>query len=242
MKTTAEFSTEEIEAIEEMGGWIAVRDRTDGILREYGITRSLLGPGPAPWEPSELKLKFDAKKSIRAILQNLFQQAAALQKKFGCSKYVGAMLQHLVGAVLDLRLGKGVVKHNTFISPPPFPDVIDPSVEWKATFELNGLAVYVTELPREAFINKLSADLEAGLKPLIITTGDGVIVALAELQSTEWADRIDVLEVGQFLTANIYERSLFRVSDCKVTLKNIIERYNQIVEQCETDPVLRIRL
>ena len=84
--------------------------------------------------------------------------------------------------------------------------------------------------------------MKAGLKPLIITTSEGVSGALFLLRSTEWAARIDVLDIGQFLTANIYERSLFRVGECQVTLKGIIERYNVIVEHCETDPVLRIRV
>ena len=37
------------------------------------------------------------------------------------------------------------------------------------------------------------------------------------------------------------ERSLFQAGECKLSLKGIIERYNEIVAECETDPVLRIR-
>ncbi|HSA02655.1 MAG TPA: hypothetical protein P5055_18135, partial [Candidatus Paceibacterota bacterium] len=56
------------------------------------------------------------------------------------------------------------------------------------------------------------------------------------------ADRVDVLDVGQFLTANVYEHSLFKAAACKVTLSKLLERYNAIVETCETDPLLKIKL
>jgi len=235
MKTIRGFSEEEIEAIEEMGGWGAVRNRADSILREYGITRSLLGSSPEPWKPRELKFYFDPLKSMRAPLDDLFTQATKLQRKPWGTKYLDTMLLHLVGSKLDLLLGQGIIKHRGVLKTSRV------SVH-RSCFEVSDSVIYVTSCPREALIRKACANLTAGRAPIIITTADGVSLALLTLKGTEWADRIDVLEVGQFLTANIFERSLFRVTDCKVTLKNIIERYNLIVERCETDPVLRIRL
>lgn len=54
--------------------------------------------------------------------------------------------------------------------------------------------------------------------------------------------RVDVLDTTQFLTANVYERSLFKTADCKLTLTALLERYNEIVAKCETDPSLLIKL
>lgn len=51
-----------------------------------------------------------------------------------------------------------------------------------------------------------------------------------------------MLDVGQFLTANVYERSLFKAANCKVTFSKLLDRYNEIVASCETDPALRIAL
>ena len=181
------------------------------------------------------KFDFDSGKSIRANLQALFRQAEDLQKNSGGSNYLGAMLQHLVGAKLDLVLGEDKVDHHGA-------SVADHSTDRNSDFDIAGVAIHVTTHPGEALLRKAAANLKAGLKPIIITTKDGVSLALLSMQGTEWADRIDVLEIGQFLTANIYERSLFCVSDCKLTLKSIIERYNEIVAECEADPVLRIRL
>jgi hypothetical protein len=181
------------------------------------------------------KFDFDSGKSIRANLQDLFQQAEELQRNSGGANYLGAMLQHLVGAKLDLILGEGAIEHHGA-------SVADHSTSRKSDFDVDGVAIHVTTNPGEALIRKAGGNVREGLKPLIITTSDGVSGALFLLRSTEWVDRIDVLDIGQFLTANIYERSLFRVGECKITLRSIIERYNLIVERCETDPVLRIRV
>lgn len=90
-------------------------------------------------------------------------------------------------------------------------------------------------------IAKAGKNIKSGFRPLIITLGEGVDVAAFHARSSEWKNRIDVIDATQFLTANVYEHSQFKADDCKATLSAILERYNEIVEMCETDPVLRIR-
>jgi len=149
--------------------------------------------------------------------------------------YVGAMLQHLVGAKLDLVLGLGKLKHHGF-------SVADHSTERKGDFQVESVAIHVTTHPSEALIRKCAENIRAGLKPLIISVGDGVAGAGFLLKNSELADRVDVLDAGQFLTANVYERSFFKAAECKVTLGTLLQRYNEIVETCETDPTLRVRM
>lgn len=181
------------------------------------------------------KFDFDSGKSVRANLQDLFRQAAEIQKNSGGANYAGAMLQHLVGAKLDLIVGEDKIEHHGF-------SVADHSTDRNADFHVNGVAIHVTTHPSEALIRKAASNLRSGMKPLIITLNEGVSGALYLLKDTEWADRVDVLDAGQFLTANIYERSLFQTAECQFTMRAIIERYNHIVSICEVDPVLRIRI
>lgn len=54
------------------------------------------------------------------------------------------------------------------------------------------------------------------------------------------AGRVEVWDVQQFLSANVYEHSLFDETRRNSTLSGIIERYNKIVLEAETDPSLRI--
>jgi hypothetical protein len=180
------------------------------------------------------KFNFDTGKSVAANLSNIFEQAAEIQKNSGGADFVGAMLQHLVGAKLDIVLGAGTADHHGF-------SVADHSTDRQADFEVDGVAIHVTTHPTEALIRKAAKNLQAGLKPVIVTLFDGVEGAAYLLKNTEWKDRIDVIDATQFLTANVYERSLFKAGECKATLVAILTRYNEIVANCETDPVLRIR-
>jgi len=145
------------------------------------------------------------------------------------------MLQHLVGAKLDIVLGKGKIQHHGF-------SVADQSTARQADFEVAAVAIHVTTHLTEALIRKCSGNLNAGLKPLIVTCGEGVSGAAFLLKNADLAERVDVLDTTQFLTANVYERSLFQASECKLTLTKLLERYNEIVTSCETDPAMRIAL
>jgi len=236
------ISVEEEKAIAVLGGIDRVVAMADRILREHDIERSLF----SEWErrrirrgrdflKREVEFHFDTGKSLRANIEDLLMQAQELQADAGGANYVGAMLQHLVGAKLDIVLGEGKIQHHGS-------SVADHSTERKADFQVEAVAIHVTTHPSEALVRKCASNLQSGLRPVIITIDDGVSGAAFLLKNSDLAERVDVLDVGQFLTANIYERSLFKAADCKMTLSNLLERYNEIVGSCETDPSLRIKL
>jgi hypothetical protein len=181
------------------------------------------------------KFHFDPGKSLRANIDDLLDQAGELQASGGGTNYVGAMLQHLVGAKLDIVLGSGRLQHHGF-------SVADQSTDRKADYQIEAIAIHVTTHPTEALVRKCGDNINAGLKPLIITLGEAVRPAEFILKTFELNDRVDVLDISQFLTANIYERSLFKADECKVTLAGLLARYNAIVDKCETDPSLRVKL
>ena len=178
---------------------------------------------------------FDTGKSLRSNINDILQQAGELQAAGGGTNYVGAMLQHLVGAKLDIVLGEGKIAHHGF-------SVADHSTARKADYQVEAVAIHVTTHPSEALARKCADNIKAGLKPLIITLGEAVRAADFILTPIGLNDRVDVLDASQFLTANVYERSLFKAAECKVTLAALLARYNAIVDTCETDPSLRIKL
>lgn len=181
------------------------------------------------------RFHFDIGKSLQANIEDLLIQARDLQAEAGGANYVGAMLQHLVGAKLDTVLGKGAIQHHGS-------SVADLHTERKADFEIEAVAIHVTTNPSEALIRKCAADLQDGLKPVVIAVEESVSGAAFLLRNVDLNDRVDVLDICQFLTAHIYERSLFKSATYKVTLSALLERYNEIVSFCETDPSLRINL
>lgn len=231
----------DVEDLLALGGIDRVAAITTPLLERFRINRPLFTPSEITaikWKENVrchgLSFNFDTGKSVAANLAEIFQQAAEIQKNSGGTNFVGAMLQHLVGAKLDIVMGKGIAQHHGF-------SVADHSTDRQGDFEVNGVAIHVTTHPTEALIRKVANNLQAGLKPLIVTLADGVIGAGFLIKNTEWKDRIDIIDATQFLTANVYERSCFKAGEWKATLTGILTRYNEIVAECETDPVLHIR-
>jgi uncharacterized protein DUF4928 len=56
------------------------------------------------------------------------------------------------------------------------------------------------------------------------------------------ADRIDVFEIEQFVALNLYELGQFGLDGRRTAVTDLVERYNEIVENVETDPSLKIEL
>jgi hypothetical protein len=56
------------------------------------------------------------------------------------------------------------------------------------------------------------------------------------------AERVEILDILQFVTMNLYELSLSKSIQRQVTIANLVARYNKIVEKCEADQSLQIKL
>ncbi len=65
-------------------------------------------------------------------------------------------------------------------------------------------------------------------------------MAIAQAMGLE--SRIEVLEIDQFLAANLYEWSGFSDVKRSASVKELIDKYNEIVVRCETDPSLKIEV
>ena len=179
------------------------------------------------------KFRFDSGKSVQANIETLLAEAEELESSG--ANYLGALLQHLVGAKLDLVLGVGKTGHHGYT-------VADAVSGRKGDFQIDIVVLHVTTQPGEALARKCEENLAAGLRPLVVTTQEGVGSFRFTLKQRSLSDRVDVLDVVQFLTANLYERSLFVAQDCSGTFLNLLRRYNELVAAHETDPGLKIRL
>jgi hypothetical protein len=52
----------------------------------------------------------------------------------------------------------------------------------------------------------------------------------------------DIFEIEQFVALNLYELGRFGAEGRRTAVTNLVERYNEIVEEFETDPSLKIEL
>lgn len=75
--------------------------------------------------------------------------------------FVGAMLQHLIGAKLSLALPDVVFEHNGF-------SVADGPTGRSGDFEIGNASLHVTTMPGEAVVRKCAANLSAGRRPSLL--------------------------------------------------------------------------
>jgi Domain of unknown function (DUF4928) len=181
------------------------------------------------------KIKLDASRSLRTVVRDVIEQAEERQKSMPGMYYAGAVLQHLVGAKLDCALGKGHLQHNSF-------STADAPNERAGDFFLGDVAIHVTTSPGEAVIERCRENLNDGHRPILVTLQKGLTVAEGLASNVGLADRIDVFEIEQFVALNLYEIARFAAEGRRIAVTDLVERYNQIVDEFETDPSLKIEL
>ena len=179
-------------------------------------------------------LKFDPSKSLRSIVSDLLAQAVKRQKDNPGTTYAGTVLQHLVGAKLDLILpeGKRVQHHGA--------NVADSPTSRAGDFVIDNAAIHVTTTPTEALVRKCKANIEAGLRPIIITIVESRAGVESLAKGFGIEGRIDVIEIEQFIATNIMEWSKFNGPQHKGEVARLISAYNNIICMCETDPSLQV--
>ena len=91
-------------------------------------------------------------------------------------------------------------------------------------------------------IRRCQENLDAGFRPMIVTLQKGLSVAEGLAANANIADRLDVFEIEQFVALNLYELGKFKATGRRTVIEEIVERYNAIIDEIETDPSLRIAI
>lgn len=178
-------------------------------------------------------LTADASKTVGANLDELFDQARKRQKQNPGTQYLGTVLQHLVAAKLCVILPEDSFEiHGA--------SVADAPTARSGDFVINKTIIHCTTSVGDLLINKCKANIANGFRPVIITIFERVQTALNQIEDAGLSGRIEVWDIQQFLSSNVHEHSLFDEGKQNATLGTIIENYNHIVHEKETDPSLRI--
>ena len=180
-------------------------------------------------------LMVDPSRTIGASFEELFEQARKRQKQNPGTQYLGAIVQHLVGAKLSVILPAD--KFHVYGA-----SVADSPTNRSGDFVISSTILHCTTAPGEPLIQKCKANIRAGCLPIIITIYDRVKTALDLAADAGLSGRIEVWDIQQFLSTNISEHSLFDGATRNSKLADIIEKYNEIIAKVETDPSLRIEL
>ena len=178
-------------------------------------------------------LKFENGKSLRSVVRDLLGQAKKRQEDGAGTMFVGAMLQHLIGAKLALAMPDVAIEHHGF-------SVADAPGGRSGDFEIGNASIHVTTTPGEAVIRKCAANLAAGRHPIVITFNDLLPAADAFATAQGIVDKLDVLDAEQFIVGNLHELGGFSAEKRRITFEALVDKYNEIVQAQETDPSLKI--
>lgn len=195
----------------------------------------LVGMVKAYFASQPFVLKLDPSWGVRTAVRHLTEQAIARQKAATGSMFLGTMMQHLVGAKLQVILPAGSVTHHSANQSDQKPDR-------HGDFDISDVAIHVSTAPSEALIRKCGENLGKGKRPVIVTTRKGMLTAEGLLENAGISDRVDLIEFEQFLATNVFEIGKFSSEGQRATFEKIVETYNAVISAHETDPGLRIEM
>jgi hypothetical protein len=187
------------------------------------------------FESSPLKLKVDPGSSLKACITGIFDEAKKRQSENRGSTVLGAVMQHLVGAKLEVLYPGETIQHSGY-------SVADSPTGRSGDFQIGDCVIHVTTAPGVALIQKCCDNLDQGLRPLVVSTNAGAELAENIAEEHGINRRLEVLDITHFLVANMLEWTGFKGSLRRTTFEDLISHYNDIVENCETDPSLKIEV
>jgi len=187
------------------------------------------------FESSPIKLKVDTSSSLKACINTIFLEAKRRQSENRGSTVLGAVMQHLVGAKLEVLFPHENIKHSGY-------SVADSPTGRAGDFELGDCVIHVSTAPGKPLIRRCIDNLERGLRPLIISTNAGAALAETLAEEEGVGLRVEALDISQFLVTNMLEWTGFVGTQRRTTFEELIARYNAIIDACETDPSLMIEV
>jgi hypothetical protein len=187
------------------------------------------------FESSPLKLKVDTGSSLKACLTGIFDEAKRRQSENRGSTVLGAVMQHLVGAKLETLYPDKTINHSGY-------SVADSPTRRSGDFQIGDCVIHVTTAPGKLLLQKCLDNLDRGLRPLIVSTNAGAALAETLAEEEGINRRLEVLDITQFLVANMLEWTGFDGNQRRHTFIDLVSRYNVIIDACETDPSLKIEV
>ena len=177
------------------------------------------------------KLNADSSKSMASTVDDLMAQARRREKENPGTTYAGTVLQHLVAAKLCLIVPDVEINGA---------DVADAPTGRGGDFMVGDTAIHCTTAPGQPLIEKCGANISAGIRPVIITIAERVKTARDLAEDAGISERLEVWDIQQFLSMNVYEHGLFERDERMKTVSKIVTGYNSIIDKYESDPSLKI--
>lgn len=175
----------------------------------------------------KIKLTFNPLHSTWHIIYNLLLVASQERK-------AGYVAQHLVGAKLQLRFPELKISNESA-------STADMPTNRPGDFLIGHTAFHVTVAPMLPVFEKCRHNISEGYKPFLLVP-DGKLLGTRQNAEQTCNQQISVESIESFVSQNIEEISHFRKDKLGSTVKELIEIYNNRVDEVETDKSLMIEI
>lgn len=154
------------------------------------------------FERDGFQLQIDATYSISSFVSEILRQARRRQQEISGATILGTVLEHLVGAKLELRLGRDHVSHKPV-------STADESSKVSGDFEINDTSIHVTTSPTKSLLVKCQENLQRGRRPIIVCPAGFKTAAVGLASELSLESKIEFYEAQEFISMNINEIAVF---------------------------------
>ncbi|MCU7367633.1 DUF4928 family protein [Pantoea stewartii] len=180
------------------------------------------------FDKQRITVDIDHTKPLSSVVNDILRAAAERS-----DKPTGAVLQHLVGAKLQLRFPEEKIGSDRA-------NAADMHTDREGDFQVGTTAFHVTTAPMEKLIARCVENKIAGYRPVILTTESKVQAARQMADNVGMSEQISVQSAEIFIGTNIEEISTYDGDRIREGLAKLIRTYNSRIEQIEIDKSLMI--
>lgn len=180
------------------------------------------------FDRQRLKVAIDPGKPISQTIRDIL---TASQER--TDKPTGVVLQHLVGAKLELRFPTLDVGRDQA-------NAGDSQTGRQGDFQLGTTAFHVTVAPMEKLMDRCFENIRQGYRPIVLVPENRLAGARQMADLNGLGELVSIVEAETFIGTNIEEIAEYTTDRIHGGLANLIRRYNQRIEDAEPDKSLRI--
>ncbi|HAU3138127.1 TPA: DUF4928 domain-containing protein [Salmonella enterica subsp. diarizonae] len=180
------------------------------------------------FDKQRITVDLDYAKPVSTVVSDILKAAAERS-----DKPTGAVLQHLIGAKLQLRFPHVEIGNDRA-------NAADLQTDREGDFQVGTTAFHVTTAPMEKLISRCVENKRAGYRPVILTLESKVIAARQMADNVGMSDMISVQAAETFVGNNIEEIAIYDGDKIREGLARLIRTYNTRINTIEIDKSLMI--
>ncbi|EKC9967440.1 DUF4928 family protein [Salmonella enterica] len=180
------------------------------------------------FDKQRITVELDHTKPVSAVISDILKAAAERS-----DKPTGAVLQHLIGAKLQLRFPHVEIGNDRA-------NAADLQTDREGDFQVGTTAFHVTTAPMEKLISRCVENKRAGYRPVILTLEGKVMAARQLADNVGMSEMISVQAAETFIGNNIEEIAIYDGDRIREGLARLIRTYNTRIGSIEIDKSLMI--